>query len=156
MVTQNYITDLQTYLPLLLSGPRPGLCGLGSPLWSTWPRYVAPPAEPRGHLGPLVCPSHWPQNRSAPGREYAVTWSYQTRVCDFTPNGLSFRERRWYSMYIMVNLTSAVGRCGWAALYLSVLSLGPAPSVSFLIQHQPSQVSETPTTVKKHNWERWI
>lgn len=74
-------TDLRTCLPLNLFVLRPGPCGLGSLVWWAWPQCAAPPAEPRGHLGPLACPSHWLQNPPAPGQVYTVTSSCQRRAC---------------------------------------------------------------------------
>lgn len=71
-------TDPHSCLPLRLSGPLPGRCGLGSHVCRVWPQCAAPLAEPRGHQGRPACPSHWLRNPPAPGQVYTVTSSYQS------------------------------------------------------------------------------
>lgn len=150
------LLDLHTCLPLHLSGPRPGLCGLRGPLCGVWPQHAAPLAEPKGHLGLPTCPLRWPRNPPAPGRVHVVMSSYQRAERDVNTVEPRF-PREQSALCVCINLTSAVGKCGWASLCLSVQNLGPPPPTSPLTRYQPFQVCETLTTEKKKIIEKgWV
>lgn len=141
-------------LPVCLSEQRPDLCGLGSPVWRVWPQYAAPPAEPRGHLSPAACSSHWPQSPPAPGQECTGTLSCQTeKECLINTTKLWLHRSRWL---VHKQLTSAAGRCGGVSVSLSLQSFGPPHPVPPLIPHQSPPVCETLTNMKQRGFTGWF